>query len=79
MRPLVGRGMELRFMLTRAEKVSRMEGGGGVIVVEGDTGMGKTKLISEVRHCLKQYSLEALATGQVRSRAVQRQSASTLT
>ncbi len=42
---LVGRGHELSVLLGRAEEVLR--GSGGVVLVEGDPGIGKTRLIEE--------------------------------
>jgi len=62
-RPLIGRDGEITELLTKAANmISGMEGG-GVTVVEGNTGMGKTKFILEVRKSLERICTETTLPG----------------
>jgi hypothetical protein len=58
MRPLVGRIMEVSRIMNRAAAlISGQPKSGGIILVEGNSGLGKTKLLLEVRYQLDQMHL----------------------
>ncbi len=44
--PMVGRGMEFGTLVSAIERLQR--GGGGIIFIEGDAGLGKSRLIREL-------------------------------
>ena len=62
-RPLVGRDAEMTMILGRAADLISSSGpSGGVAVIEGNTGMGKTKLLVEVRRQLEKINEEMTAS-----------------
>ncbi|GAX86001.1 hypothetical protein CEUSTIGMA_g13417.t1 [Chlamydomonas eustigma] len=62
-RPLVGRNDEMTLILGKAASMMSGEGIGGAVLIEGNTGMGKTKLLSEVRVSLDLINAETAAAG----------------
>lgn len=60
-RPLVGRSQELSVLLGRADELLR--GSGGVVLVEGDPGIGKTRLIEEFVEAAEWRGLRILSAG----------------
>lgn len=48
-RPLIGHDAELALILNKAAGIISGVSSGGAVVLEGSTGMGKTKLLNEVR------------------------------
>ncbi|OQY30870.1 MAG: hypothetical protein B6I38_06700, partial [Anaerolineaceae bacterium 4572_5.1] len=44
--PLVGRGAERRALLTHIDRV--LDGQGGLVLIEGEAGVGKTRLLQEI-------------------------------
>jgi len=59
-RPLVGRDAEIGFILQRATNMVSGMATGGAIVIEGNTGMGKTKLLMEVRKTLEHVNFDTI-------------------
>ncbi|GFH21267.1 predicted protein, partial [Haematococcus lacustris] len=57
-RPLVGRDTEMSFVLNRAANMIAGMATGGTIIIEGTTGMGKTKLLTEVRKSLHRINMD---------------------
>lgn len=62
-RPLMGRDTEMSFVLNRAANMIAGMATGGAIVIEGNTGMGKTKLLTEVRRSLERINVETTDNG----------------
>jgi DNA-binding SARP family transcriptional activator len=60
-RPLVGRSQELSVLLGRADEL--LSGSGGVVLVEGDPGIGKTRLIEEFVEAAEWRGLRILSAG----------------
>lgn len=60
-RPLVGRSQELSVLLGRADEL--LSGSGGVVLVEGDPGIGKTRLIEEFVEAAEWRGIRILSAG----------------
>lgn len=60
-RPLVGRSQELSVLLGRADEL--LAGSGGVVLVEGDPGIGKTRLIEEFVESAQWRGIRILTAG----------------
>ncbi|PNH10372.1 Adenylate cyclase type 10, partial [Tetrabaena socialis] len=57
-RPLIGRDAEMTLTLNHAASMISGMSNGGIIVIEGNTGMGKTKLLMEVRKSLERINAD---------------------
>ncbi|MEM7272206.1 MAG: AAA family ATPase [Actinomycetota bacterium] len=60
-RPLIGRAQELTVLLGRVDELLR--GQGGVVLVEGDPGIGKTRLIEEFVEAADWRGVRILSAG----------------
>ncbi|KAG2496536.1 hypothetical protein HYH03_005360 [Edaphochlamys debaryana] len=57
-RPLIGRDAEMTLTLNHAASMISGMSHGGIIIIEGNTGMGKTKLLMEVRKSLERINAD---------------------
>ncbi|GFR48148.1 hypothetical protein Agub_g9980 [Astrephomene gubernaculifera] len=57
-RPLIGRDPEMTLTLNHAASMISGMSQGGIIIIEGNTGMGKTKLLMEVRKSLERINAD---------------------
>ncbi|GIL91465.1 hypothetical protein Vretifemale_19055, partial [Volvox reticuliferus] len=57
-RPLIGRDAEMTLTLNQAASMISGLSHGGIIIIEGNTGMGKTKLLMEIRKSLERINTD---------------------
>ncbi|GIL60582.1 hypothetical protein Vafri_15123 [Volvox africanus] len=57
-RPLIGRDAEMTLTLNQAASMISGLTHGGIIIIEGNTGMGKTKLLMEIRKSLERINTD---------------------